>query len=623
MAPAGSSAGLHQPDSPDSGYAPAVRGGEPSPAAEDGSTGRHVGLWLGAAGLLVVLGVAGWLAWTGMTAVGELRVAQSAVEKTRQAAADLNTSAAVQAAAEAEAAANTAADLVHDPIWSAVAALPWLGDSAETVQDVTEALALAAHASEPLVEVAELLQPSAVWDGGQVRLERLAKAAQPLAQATDDLQQARQVLEQMPSADGGGLVLGRVATAADDVAGAVTDVADRVSDTSEIVGLLPEMLGSDAPQRWFVGLVSPSEARGIGGFPGTWLLVEADSGRLTVTDTGSNSDFSGLLSTMPVDDPVYVTRYGQDPRRIGNTTISPHFPYTGTLWSAFWDEMMPGPPIDGAISLDVVSMGYLQQGIGPITLPDGQVLTPEQAVSFAVTGVYDRFPNRVERDRVQEELAATMVSGVLSGNVPVRDLFAAAARSIQERRLLAWSADDDQQTVLERLAVGGVLDIDRDAGTTAFPVVINAGASKLDTFLHRDISYDVEECVDAASAPGRLTMELSSNIPAGVTVPPYVYGQAPVGPAGAKSRTQVQVHLGPDSVITDVLVDGKQRAFFPFRERERNAAMVEVTLVQDRPKVIEFRTREPAAGAPPTLTQQPLVQPAVMSSRHVACGSLG
>ena len=100
------------------------------------------------------------------------------------------------------------------------------------------------------------------------------------------------------------------------------------------------MLGGDGPRTYFVAFTTPAEARGLGGFMGTWAELRADDGRLEVDPNGSDrrADRRRMGAAPPVlDGPAdYLARYGRfgagvdgEPVAVdfwSNVTMSPDFP---------------------------------------------------------------------------------------------------------------------------------------------------------------------------------------------------------------------------------------------------------------------------------------------------------
>ena len=190
---------------------------------------------------------------------------------------------------------------------------------------------------------------------------------------------------------------------------------DTVISAAEIA---PPLLGVDEPKRYFVAILNPNESRGVGGFLGTWAIMTADSGRLTIDEVGSNNDLPEL-TTLPIDlGDDFQAHYGDGAGNIANFNISPHFPNAARLWLASWEEKT-GERLDGALSADVVALGQLVTASGgSVRLPDGGSLTGAELTEFALAGIYEKFPDETqstERKEYQEAVASEAAKAVTAG----------------------------------------------------------------------------------------------------------------------------------------------------------------------------------------------------------------
>ena len=179
---------------------------------------------------------------------------------------------------------------------------------------------------------------------------------------------------------------------------------------------------------------------------GTHVILEADDGRLTLKRSASNSELRPL-EQLPDFGEQFAARYRGDPAFIANTNLSPHFPYAGRLWQASYAQAT-GDEVDVVMGTDVVALGSLIEATGPVTLPDGRTLTADQAVDFALLGVYEQFPNSAEREEFQEAVATAVFTAVTEGEVSGQALVRALSDMIAQRRVQLWSPRESEQESL-------------------------------------------------------------------------------------------------------------------------------------------------------------------------------
>lgn len=569
--------------------------------------------------LVAVVGAGVWLVFSGSRALAAVQDLQIAVDDLQAAVSSTDLEAVQSAGRDAQDAALRADDALDDPVWAVVAAIPYLGDTAQAGRVTADAVATAADGLEPLLEVSDVLDPASLYSAGRIDVDRLEAAQQPLAQAATAIAEAEGIMAQAPTAEGGAWVLDQVDSRRAAAARELTEAAAALTTASAAADVVPGLLGADGPRTWFVGIQSPGEARGTGGVIGTHVILTADDGRLTLDRTASNSEL-GPLETLPDFGEQFAARYRDEPKVIANTNISPHFPYAGRLWMESYAQAT-GTRVDAAMGTDVVAFGDLIEATGPITLPDGRTLDAAEAVDFALIGVYNEFPDNREREAFQEAVAAAVFEKVTAGDVAPDALVTAVASMIRENRLLLWSSDESEQQVLLGLPTAG--SVAAEPGPYAYPVLINGTASKLDSFITRDFSYEVGRCEIADRVPSRLRLTLESDIPADADLPDYVIAQAVEGPDGPISRVQLQIHLSAEAAIDRIAVDGQETPAYTFREEGRPAFVLELDLVPRRPVTVTVDLNEPASSDVAALPSQPLAIPADITLIDVPCAVAG
>lgn len=566
--------------------------------------------------LLVVVVAAGvWLAFTGSRALAAVRDLEGAVTSVRTALADNDAAALAVATQEAQDAARRADGAMGGPVWGLVAAIPYIGDTPEAARVTARAVVTAADGLDPLIDVRDVLEPAGLYSGGRVDVDRLQQAQQPLAVAADAMTSADEIMRSAPTAAEGAWVIPQVddrrAIAAEELANA----SRAISGAAVAADVLPSLLGAEAPRTWFVGIQSPAEARGTGGLAGNYVILEADDGRLRLVDSRPNSDF-GVLSQLPDFGEQFLARYGQDPRRFGNSNLSAHFPYAAEIWRDNYQEFLQGEA-DVVMGTDVVALGYLIEAFGSLTLPDGRTVTGGDAVELALAGVYREFPDDREREQFQADVAASVFEQVTSGAVQTTALVDAFAAIVGEGRLQLWSSDPQEASLLLRLPTSGA--VAARSGPSAYPVVINASATKLDTYLERRITYEVDRCADTDDMRSRVSVTLTSAIPEDEVLGDEAVGRARIGPQGPLSRVQLQVHLSPNAILQGVTLDGEPIGQVGFIEQGLPSSLVVLDLEPRKARTVVFELTEPRSAAEPIVTVQPLARSAEVETVALAC----
>ncbi len=75
-----------------------------------------------------------------------------------------------------------------------------------------------------------------------------------------------------------------------------------------------------------------------------------------------------------------------------------------------WAEQT-GTNVDGVIAIDPVALSYILGAVGPITMPDGEVVSRDNVVELTESTAYLRFPtDQVARKQYLQDIANAVVT---------------------------------------------------------------------------------------------------------------------------------------------------------------------------------------------------------------------
>ena len=496
-------------------------------------------------------------------------------------------------------------------------AVPVLGQHLAALDDVVQAggdLAERATTSVAQVNVESLRVVNGVIDVDAIEL-----LAQPFGELNAALRRMSAVLASTRSP----WLVAPVGDRVDRLAGDVDELVEQTDRAVTAVQLAPSMLGRDGPRTYFVAFTTPAEARGLGGFMGTWAELRAEDGRLDVVRTGRTSDLTGAMAVPPVlDGPAdYVTRYGRFGAGGGgeqvavdfwsNVTMSPDFPSVTEVLAQLYPAS-GGRPIDGAIAVDVESIARFLELTGPIQVdgPQGTIrLTSTDAVQYLLRDQYTEITDEATRDAVLAAITTQLIEDVFGGDLPgPRVLAATLGPAMAEGRVVVWSRHPPDQPLLERLGIAGRLP---PAGVDGLAVVsTNASANKLDAYLRRSIAYDAIVDEDTGQIQAAVTIRLANDAPTGL---PADAGGNPFGLPPGTNRQYLSVYSPWQ--LTAAELDGEATGMEPEHELDWNVFSRYV----DIPPGGELELRLGLAGEVPrdaryalTLRSQPLAYPDVL-----------
>lgn len=417
-------------------------------------------------------------------------------------------------------------DLTSDPIWAVVAQTPWIGPQLQAVSTVTASadellrLGVLPLAESTQAGVLDALKPV----NGRIDTSSLSSIKEPAEQAAAHADNALTAIKHVNRTP----LVGKLGDAVDQSEGLFSRAAGALDALSTATQLLPGMLGESGPRSYLVLVQNNAEMRSLGGIAGTALLLRTDAGGITLVGTESGTALSagirGPVTTLPEDvQAVYGTRPA---RYFQNLTQVPDFTFDGPLARDMYRQLT-GNEVDGVIAIDPVVLSYLLKATGPVALPDGSTINADNAVSLFLSEVYKRYPDPTTQDAFFAASSASIFTAFVEGRGSSTGLLTALARGADERRVLLWSAHEDEQSLLDGSSMAGKLPV-TDDDTARFGVYFSdAAGSKMSYYLKPDVSLGWSECGTPGQAATRqltLTVNLTSSAPAdaATSLPLYV-----------------------------------------------------------------------------------------------------
>lgn len=427
--------------------------------------------------------------------------------------------------------AAAAHDLTSDVVWSIAERTPWIGPQLEALGTIASAsdrlfgdglLPLAAETSGDSLDA---LRPK---DGrlDTAALSRLATPAESAASASALAAQEVDDLDPTP-------LLGTVASAVAQAREVFTTSAHALDALYRATMLLPPMLGEDGPRTYLLLVQNNAEWRSLGGISGTTILLRTDAGAISLSATRSATELSRGLTQPVVALPSDIAEiYGTRPAQFfHNLTEIPDFTVDGPLAQEMY-RAQTGTVVDGVIAVDPVALSYLLAATGPVALPDGESLASDNAVPLLLSAVYERFPDPAAQNAYFAGATAAVFDALMKGQGSTPGLLTALARATEERRILAWSADESEQALLGDTVMAGRLPVTDDR-TARFGVYLNDGTgSKMSYYVKPTVALDWGSC-GGGDRELTLTVDLTNTAAqdAATTLPTYVTGNGVYGTA--------------------------------------------------------------------------------------------
>jgi hypothetical protein len=554
------------------------------------------------AGAILLLSVV-WVGWRTYQAFRSLQSAATEVSALQQQLSDpagLGISDELQgriAALQADAA--SARSAVDDPVYRLATSVPFVGPNLEAIRQVSLTVdTLSTDVIPSLDGIARTLDPAALAPrDGAVDLGPVVATAPQLQQADATVQAARAQLQQIDRS----AVVAPVGDAVASLQAKLDSAADLTEPAARIARLLPTALGADGARTYLVVYPNLAEPRATGGIFGSYAVVTADHGTVSIVDQGPARNlryFEPPVSELSDDQgrlfgPELVT-FPAD------VNLTPDFPTAARLFVEMY-QARGGAAVDGVLAVDPVALSYLMKG-APALSVDGVPIDADNVVATLLSTAYQRFDDASQEPRDQFLASATAAAfgQVMSGAAHPQAIVAGLRRAATERRLLYYSAHPAEQADLAATGLSGALDGSTEKSSIG--VFLNdAVGSKLGYFLTGRTAVTAGQCQADGSHLATVTVTLGYRPPAGL--PTYVTG----GSVDGAYRTHVLLAAPSGGTVDAAELDGKPVSLRPGTDRGRALGIAVVDLPAGTDSTVTFYLTVPPGVADPGLVHTPTV----------------
>lgn len=524
---------------------------------------RHVWRWIVLGLVLLLVAVALWIVVRGLIARDQLTGAVPLVTQLREKVVEGDTAGLDTITDQLESRAATAAALTSDPIWRAVEVVPILGPNLTAFREAAHAVdTLTAGALPPLVTLAGDLdfgkfvpKDGAIDTAPILALQpALAEAGTAVAAAAAEVQTI-EVSGTVP----------QIGEAVTQLVGVINDANALIGGANGLVQVLPAMLGADGPRTTLLLVQNNAELRATGGIPGAVIALHTDQGRISFGRQASGVDFgefpAPVLPVTDIEEQLYSEKIATF---MQNVTVTPDFARSGELAAAMWLEHF-GEPVDAVASVDPVALSYILGSTGPLELPDGTILSSEDAVDLLLNEVYFRYADPADQDLFFAAAAQSVFAAIMHFDGDPQRFVQAIGQGAAEHRIYVWSAHTDEQNVIaaDGSPLAGLLPRS-DAMASGFGLYLtDITMSKIDWYLEPSVSISGVRCpMWGDHSYYEVRLRLTSTVPPlGEGVPDYVVGPTfATGETRGTALTQAYLTMPAGFRIFQTLVDGADHA---------------------------------------------------------------
>lgn len=574
------------------------------------------------------------IAWISLKAVsirGELQLASDLVTQLKQevVASDTESAAStVTALRQHTSKARTDAD---DPLWSLASGVPWLGPNLAAISEAARSADdVASLGLAPLVDVYESLDWNALVPGDAgTNLKPLRTAAPSIASSAYAVRASYERLEKIDTND-------LIPEVADPLRRTIVELKQATAaldSASDAATLAPAMLGSDNGRHYLLMIQNNAEVRASGGIPGALAVLSLDQGKLSLGSQTSATDLGAMSSNVPVErqqEQIYSTRLG---KYMQDVNLTPDFPTAAASAQAMW-EQKTGQRVDGVISVDPVVLSYILQSTGPVAVNGTELaavraaglpteLTGSNVVPTLLSDVYAKIQQPKMQDAYFAGVAKEIFSALSNGKGEAKGLVNGITRGAEERRVLIWSANSAEQSVLAKYPLSGSIS-GPSTSPAQFGVYFNDGTgAKMDYYVKRTVQL-IKECPADGYAQTTVRVTSTNTAPpdAATSLPLYVTGGGHYGVPPGTVQTNIVTYGPAQATIELAKSAGERTDFAPYQHAGRPVGVVAERLAPGETKTLEFTFGKIVQHTDPDLVVTPTVQAVkdvVLPTENASC----
>lgn len=573
-----------------------------------------------------------WLGTRVFQAKDELEAAQSKIGDLVSQATALDIDGAMVTFDEISEHTDRAVEASDDPIWRLAELVPGVGVNLSAVRELSGAVQLIlSDVASPLLDVASGLDPASLAPkDGAIELQPFIDAAPAVAEARRGLDSVLPVVAAI-NTDG---AVQQIVAAHSKVVGMLDQMDPLLTAANAAVPLLAPMLGSEGPRNYAVMFQNPAESRPLGGTALSFAVINVDMGRIQLVETvpAGFENFRNIGSVVPIPDGVEeLFGPGAFGSFIANATLRPSFTSAAEITQATWIRDR-GYAVDGVVSIDPVALGYVLRATGPITLSTGDVLASDTVVPLLLNQIYQRYnsgndvADNMAQDVVYGEAVAATFAALTAGSLDPIQLVGALIQGWGEDRMLFWSANDNERSTLNSLAMNGELPVSDDEVERVGLYFNDNVGSKLNFYLNQALTLSQNACATDGRQQYRVSALLTSTLQAAdvAGLSPSIAGMWRHERLGkGEQRMQVFLYAPPGATITGAIVNGQPVALQAHHDTDYPVGKLTVIVKPGETVNLSYdiTAAEPGDKTLEVLTT-PMVNPTTITSTALDCATV-
>ncbi|MDR6414883.1 DUF4012 domain-containing protein [Pseudarthrobacter sulfonivorans] len=604
----------------------------PSNSGRKGLRRRTLAILVSLGGIfLIVLAGAAWLGNKASEINSELTSATDLIPSLKEEISNDNADGAGATVDQIRAHTAAAKRAADDPVWTLGSTLPGIGTNLSAVSEVARSADdVATLGLAPLVKVYSTLDWETLLPSSSgTDLVPLKAASPSISAAAHAVRLSADRLSQIDTTK----LLRQVAEPLSSARGQLQDITGTLDAAANASKIAPGMLGAETPRNYLLVIQNNAETRASGGIPGALAVLSLDKGSMTLGAQSSAADMGAMSPIVPLDPEQQQIYSGRMGKFMQDVNLTPDFPTAASTAQAMW-ERKTGQRVDGVISIDPVALGYILDATGPVTLRDPELvtlasgdlptkLTGKNVVRTLLSDVYAQIEQPTLQDAYFAGVAQEIFAALSGGKGNAKGLLEGLTRGTAEGRVLVWSGQPAEQSVIGKYALSGSI-AGPSVAPAQFGVYFNDGTgAKMDYHVKRTVQL-VKECSQNGyeQTTVRVTSTNTAPADAATSLPAYVTGGGVFGVPAGSVQTNIVAYGPVQANVETAKVDGERASFAPYVHRNRPVGVVAVRLAPGQSKAIDFTFGKIVQHTEPLVVVTPTIQDVknvILATKEASC----
>ena len=469
-----------------------------------------------------------------------------------------------------------AADKLNSPTVTPSLGVPFVASNVRAARTLANIGAELASTGESLA-VAVNPDTLTVVDG-RLPIEEVVKVQPKLAEGADALERA---LVQVNDIRHDPYLAAPVHDAVVKIERQLARVAKEARHANDAADLATAIFGGAGVRHYLLIITNNAESRATGGFTGSYSVITAENGKLTVGDIVRTSEWNAALRELPrvvwKAPRDYIRRYApfHPETTLQNVNLSPDFPSVTQVLLSLAPQAGVGA-VDGVMSVDPAGLAALLQLTGPVAVADWPTpISADNVVDVTLRDAYAKYPDDTgDRVNLLSEVAHAAVDKATTGSLGKPSQIAKTlGEAAHAGHIILGFARPQEQALAEELGVA--MHMTKAPSDSIGLTTSNSGGNKIDYYMHRDVDYRValtpNQDATQAIAHARLDTTLTNTAPS-EGLPQIVIGPFDQRFVAGQSRNFVSLYSPLQFVDTGI--DGNFQVVAPNREQGHNVVSV-------------------------------------------------